>query len=260
MARRVNSREVRLARSFGRRSVRAFTTIDVLVSISIVVLLISILLPSLARVKHTAHRVVCSSNIRQAGLGIALYTDAAHDYLPYSIYRDAAIETTGDSSIGEMMTLRLPDEKDGLFVGQWDGLGHLFGQDVLPTPEIFYCPAHTGDHPISRYKDQWLGDEGRIYGNYHYRGLGPNGETRLSMIEPSGSAIAADGMRTQADYNHKIGMNVLRADLSVTWYSDPLGELAAGLPANEGDMTRNGSYDGIWRDLDQGGSQRDDDR
>ena len=45
-----------------------FTLIELLVVISIIALLLSILMPALSRVKEQGRRVVCASEVRQAGL------------------------------------------------------------------------------------------------------------------------------------------------------------------------------------------------
>ncbi|MCQ6498005.1 type II secretion system protein, partial [Vibrio parahaemolyticus] len=58
----------------GSRAQRSgFTIIDVLVSIAVIAVLISILMPSLSLVRETTRRLVCSSNIRQHGMGLAMY-------------------------------------------------------------------------------------------------------------------------------------------------------------------------------------------
>ena len=51
-----------------------FTLIELLVVISIIALLLSILIPSLNKIKKSARRVVCTSNHRQVGVALNSYT------------------------------------------------------------------------------------------------------------------------------------------------------------------------------------------
>ena len=61
---------------------QAFTLIELLVVIAILSLLVSILLPSLARAKESANRVLCQNRLRQLGLGFVYYADDLDGRLP----------------------------------------------------------------------------------------------------------------------------------------------------------------------------------
>ena len=54
---------------------RGFTLIELLVVMVIIALLIGLLLPALARAKEEAAKTQCRSNLRQIGLGIAMYAN-----------------------------------------------------------------------------------------------------------------------------------------------------------------------------------------
>ncbi|OHB53042.1 MAG: hypothetical protein A2Y07_06485 [Planctomycetes bacterium GWF2_50_10] len=52
---------------------RGFTLVELLVVISIIALLLAILVPSLTKARQSAQKVVCGNNLRQIGLGYAMY-------------------------------------------------------------------------------------------------------------------------------------------------------------------------------------------
>lgn len=242
----------KLCGSFGRRSQGGFTLIDVLVTIGVVVLLIGIMLPGLGRVQEISRQVVCRSNLRQVGLGLALYADASKDQLPTSVFIDLARQKDNhvDYSPEDMMILRLNRNLSRRTDATWDGLGLLYETEMLPSQEVFYCPSHHGNYDFNDVADTWRKPTGEIVGNYHYRGKGPNGSTRLSFIEPSRSAIGSDGLRSILDYNHKVGLNVLRADLSLFWLSDPLGRIGDYVEMASGSSSDSYEFDTLWDQFD----------
>lgn len=61
-----------------------FTLVELLVVIGIIALLISILLPSLARARQSAQCLAGLSNLRQIGLALQMYAQENQDFLPIS--------------------------------------------------------------------------------------------------------------------------------------------------------------------------------
>jgi prepilin-type N-terminal cleavage/methylation domain-containing protein/prepilin-type processing-associated H-X9-DG protein len=71
------------------RKHKGFTLIELLVVISIIALLLSILMPSLQKVKEQARRIVCGNNLRQMGIANQIYANMEDGWcVPYTIQLD----------------------------------------------------------------------------------------------------------------------------------------------------------------------------
>jgi len=68
-----------------QNTARAFTLIEVLVSVAIIALLVSIMLPSLARARATARTTVCLSQLRQMALAGQSYASSSLAFYPPSL-------------------------------------------------------------------------------------------------------------------------------------------------------------------------------
>lgn len=65
---------------------RGFTLIELLVVIAIISMLIAILLPTLAAARDSARRAICMSNLRQVGIGAAMYLNDFKGLYPVTPY------------------------------------------------------------------------------------------------------------------------------------------------------------------------------
>lgn len=65
-----------------RQRKRGFTLMELLVVIAIIGVLLSILLPALARAMEAARRAVCGSNLRQVGMALQMYANESDGIFP----------------------------------------------------------------------------------------------------------------------------------------------------------------------------------
>jgi prepilin-type N-terminal cleavage/methylation domain-containing protein/prepilin-type processing-associated H-X9-DG protein len=72
---------------------RAFTLVELLVVIGIIVVLIGILLPMLSRARSTAVTTVCLNNLRQMGIVAQAYVNENHGRYPSAQYTSADFNT-----------------------------------------------------------------------------------------------------------------------------------------------------------------------
>lgn len=243
--------------------------VDLLVSLAVMALLIAATLPSLSRAQEAARRTQSASNLRQQGIGLSVYAFENDGHLPTSRFHvDTRRERSAVAAPEEMVYLRvrgitlmgvtersLSDLGKSPSVAQWDGLGKLFYREILPAGQVFYNPSHRADHPYERYEPQFMGEDGEIICNYHYRWTPQM--RRISSLVPQ-TTLIADAMRSQPEYNHIVGNNMYKADLSVTWYQDVNGELYNSLAtstasAGSDAMTRIASRESVilgWKRLD----------
>ncbi len=234
---------------------RAFSLVELMVVIAVISILLGLLLPGLNGVRRTTYRVLSASNQRTLGQGLTMWSGAHRGRLPQS-----RVQMNPQPDLGDLMRTYSPLSDDELAVGYgplphaggttqvgnlrqartrsdwleaqrhgWDGLGRLFASGLVPESSTFYCPAHWGEHTYERYENDWVkprdDEESQpdhvVYGNYHYRGhLLPNGR-HVIMERDADRILVTDGLRRQSDLNHRVGLNVLRADNSVEWMDDP---------------------------------------
>ena len=66
----------------GKKELKKFTLIELLVVVAIIGILASLLLPALAKARQATKRAVCISNMKQIGVGLALYQNDHDGHYP----------------------------------------------------------------------------------------------------------------------------------------------------------------------------------
>lgn len=160
-----------------------FTLIELLVVVSIIVLLIAILLPSMSKSREAARRAVCGSQLHQAAVAVHAYSAGNKLVYPPPI------------SNGNW--------PDGAMVNDWPtatpaGPAHLYERGFLPSGDIFYCPSNTHSRIV------WGGADAGFeptnwtltYINYDWFGGGYR-----SIYDTAGDLVGklADGSRSSTD-------------------------------------------------------------
>jgi prepilin-type N-terminal cleavage/methylation domain-containing protein/prepilin-type processing-associated H-X9-DG protein len=125
----------------------AFTLIELLVVIAIIAILAAMLLPALAKAKSKAQRTQCVNNMKQAALGISLFTTERNDMYPPAGFHAGGGQTSWDSYINQFIGGKLP----------WEDLsiGVLYTDS---TPKILKCPGDKGE------KVDWMGGSNPWFG------------------------------------------------------------------------------------------------
>ena len=250
-----------------------FTLVELLVVIGIIALLISILMPSLAKARESANRVVCLSNQRQVGVMLEMYANDNRDQIPLGF------GWTKDN---------IPLQFGGVQVG----LGCLYPTYVGRSATAFRCslqpPFNPGDAADSG--NQWPPTDQSWYQTKYFLwrpsvqvwggpgDIAPNKfpnkpwptRGRLAMNARNAGfsrvAIMSDFVRTLGDLRglHKTAINVLYMDgsaQSVPFTGDVKDRLINADTACSGgtNLWANGVWSGwFWGNWDgSGGSWND---
>ena len=156
---------------------RAFTLIEILVAISIVLVLAAICFPVFASVKKSANRASCVSNLHQIGMAIALYRekwDGAEQgtpsqmglptelvFLPHDMQGRPLYECHGNNPHGNSysnnwpLQVRFESPSELENIEKWYRRWAAYVAEVGPAAILMYDENHQASFPRSFSWENW---------------------------------------------------------------------------------------------------------
>ena len=223
----------------------AFTLIELLLVVAVIVLLIGLLLPALSRSRDSANVVVCASNQNQIGQAQGAYLVDNGKRFPHLVNWAGLIGKKGTSGNYSASTLDVTARPLNKYVGNTQD-----GSSV----DITQCPADLGDSFPSynggitncykfygtSYLPQWNSNAFRakmVYGpaaNLSVRSMGmgqitsPKNKLLLADWSWHGNRPIADRMTRWHNKGNVRQFNTLFADMHVSYFVYPNEEVDVG--------------------------------
>ncbi|MBP7049826.1 MAG: type II secretion system protein [Phycisphaerae bacterium] len=224
-----------------------FTLIELLVVIAIIAMLMAIVLPALQRARDEARDVVCKSNLKGVGIGIAMYLED-HDHTMPDLH------TYTDYTNGHLWwdsrgyPLRAGDDH-----AYW-GIAFI---DYVRERKLFGCPAFRNFCEMIAKELLYGGDSKLIYTSAYTLNGWLTKENMNRMPRPAEVIVSHDHMEPRVEHGNKAsnsdmlfpsptGVNLThyRSAGRVNWYR---GIFRHNI-RSEGDFKTGGTLNILWLD------------
>lgn len=195
---------------------RGFTLIELLVVIGIITLLAGILFPVFAKARAKARQTVCTSNLRQLGLAISVYTQDYDDQYPngadptdrYSSPWVWKYAPADEQTAVAALPMLAPDPHTPALPGVMDA--------YVKSRELWHCPSDTGYSEIDNAPPSKLN---ALPTSYEAYGSSYLSRTEIAILRKPYSSIASYDPAPACTEHGPSEVNILM-DGSGSWHGD----------------------------------------